>query len=409
MEQGLPTWRKYALSTPPSRSVLWEATFSGFPAGKLVTLPSGLVLTRASAATVQTGTSTVDTTPGVNEARIGRRLDAAALALVIEEARTNIAFGSSSLATAPWAKVFGGETVSNNAAVDPSGASGAARLLTQAIADSGVFDNQNVATGVTYAVSCWAKRNVAADQAIRLRITLEAGVSNQYVNVTAGAAWGRTAGVLTVTLGGVTTADPLVGSSAAAVRDVLLYGVQLEAGTFPTEVIVTTGGNATRVSDQLYLPSALVPTKVVDGGRIGIYQRFRPKCSSANLGTFAGLWSIDGNNQAFVRKSTGMVNVYVAGVAFNSTVAPSWALGDTVETWIEAGGGTLNTRILYRVNGGAVVTLGTSGAPQGTLVNSSSLKIHSTGAGPTGGQTDMSVWLEEVRCFRAGVRPGWAS
>ena len=110
---------------PDAGPILWSADFTALPAGAAPTLPASLVLRRASAATVQTGTSTVVTQGiGPDIARIGRPTDADPLGMIIEEGRTNLIADGRDLGTARW-QAGSAATVTLNVSIGPDGANSA--------------------------------------------------------------------------------------------------------------------------------------------------------------------------------------------------------------------------------------------------------------------------------------------
>jgi hypothetical protein len=114
---------------PDAGPILVAFDFTTLPPGPAATLPGGLILRRASAATVQTGSSTVITAGiGPDVARIGRASDADPYALVFEEARTNLVPDSRNLGASSW-MASSMTTLTLDAAVGPDGVASADRVV----------------------------------------------------------------------------------------------------------------------------------------------------------------------------------------------------------------------------------------------------------------------------------------
>lgn len=361
----------------------------------------GLTLTRASAATVQTSASEVVTSGiGVDDPRVGR------YGLVIEEARTNYNPYARSLATADgW--TAGTVTYSADALVSPDGTTSADREEIAAAA-FGRYRTILTATSTTTA-SMWRRSGTSTPKSHAWYIADGANVAvNQ--NDALSTAWERSVLTLATPGGGVAPINTCDGrllgppyNLTQGARDVAIDLVQVEVGKFATEAILTTGAAATRAGDKLAIDTS---ARLVRSGRIGIETRFVPKFANTDItGSWAYRWSMDGNNQAYLQKSDNKIRVWSNGVSFTTTSGPSWSAGDTVDMWIEAGGGSLVTRVVYRVNGGAATVLGTSGAPQASLVSGTGVSFLSE----VTATSQSSSWVQRIRAYAPGRRPSWAA
>lgn len=382
------------------RPIIWEAALDVLPLStsanaadlRAALAAMGLTLTRASSATVQTSASEVVTTGiGVDDPRVGR------YGLVIEEARTNLFPSARSVA---GIAVGSNDTISANYAAGPDGVASADRHQILSAGYSNYFVPGSLAART---FSVWIRHATASGPsciAIEGSSALNSTADVRTVDTT----WQRVslyrASGQYYLLNDGRTNYP--GTTAGA-RDVVIDIVQVEAGAFATEAILTTGAAATRAGERLAIDTS---ARLVRSGRIGIEIRFVPKFANTDItGSWAYLWSLDGNNQAYLQKSDNKIRVWSNGASFTTTLGPSWSAGDTVDMWIEAGGGSLVTRVVYRVNGGAATVLGTSGAPQASLVSGTGASFLSE----VNTTSQSSSWVQRIRAYAPGRRPQWAA
>lgn len=323
----------------------------------------GLSHTRGSGATVQTGTSAVVSGLGTDVAGIGRALDADALGLVIEEARTNLALYAASVCDGHWAKLNGDETVATNAAASPDGTNTAGSL---ACAGSfrGVGDVSLTFAVATYTSMIWARAQ-SATQKFRHRMPLAVGVSNQWgADITLSTAWTRTAYTTSVTGGGSTNAPVVTTDAANDATSLYLWGGQIEQAAWPSELIITTAASATRPGARLWHPSL---NQIMTGGRLSMRAVLQAKGATADYATSPYLWRANATNYATISNSTGAVTITLNGASYTTASGVTWAQGDVLDIRVMAGGGVANSIVKVGKNGGALTTLGTSGAPQAAI------------------------------------------
>ena len=337
--------------------VLWSADFTTLTPGAVATLPGSLVLTRASAATVQTGTSTVVTAGiGTDVARAGRRLDADTIGLVLEAERTNGAFNNSRNSTRNNAGT-GTETANQTG---PDGTANAARDAIGAGQYSTYWQNPlngpyTVGQPVTWSV--WAK---LASGSAPGRIEYNSAGWGQ-VAVTVGAAWGR----VSYTTNATTTSNlgliPTTGRDGTA-RDNYTDLGQIESGAWASEAIVTTTGSATRAGERLYLASA---APYVNAGRLTLAISCRPKAARDKYAAAMRVWT-SGTDYAEINPTTGVMTVSIGG-STNTTAA---------------------------ITGSALGNVSTAGALD-LLCNGTS--------------NQLSAWITRMAAYRANQRPAWAT
>lgn len=398
--------------------IIWDLDFTPGGPVALTTSPEtiaaaqaylsarGASLTRASAATVQTSASTVYTAIGVDQPRVGL------YGLVVEEARTNRVPVSRDRTS--W--TAGGFTYTADYAVSPDGTAMAPRNY-GASGGFGRYVSPSVSSSTTYIATQWARRGV-------LGVASSIGHYIQDGTTAAGAAathdltdsWARYA-TPTLTTGGTTTGmtysacegRALLGLSASA-RDAVVDFAQVEAGKFATEAIITTGAAATRAADKL----STLSSRVVRDGRIGIELEFTPKAATLAEQIDAAGW----NRQLHIANAlhytsldcnTGKITVSIGG-SFTTGTGLTHAAGDTHNLWIEAGGGSLVTRIVWRKKSaggsyGAATVLGTSGAPQGAHTSAGNCHFMADSSG----NYYLTSWLQRIRAYAPGRRPAWAA
>ena len=389
--------------------VIWDAALSALPLstttnaaelrGRLAAL--GLTLTRASAATVQTSASTVVTSGiGVDDPRVGD--GGYGRGLVLEESRQNITPNARS---ASGFALGTGTTPTTDYAAGPDGTVAADRYQV----NSGGFSSYYVAASAARTFSVWVRHATGTGTSC-IAIEGSSYPASLADTRTVDTTWQRvsiykTGGLYYVLQDG---RNVYPGTSAGA-RDVVIDLVQIEAGAFATELILTTGAAATRQPDRVLLDSA---ARIVRGGRVTLNARMALKGSIGGSNDYAAdpyLWRYDGSNYASINRTTGAITIVIAGASYTTASGLTAARGDVVDYWIEAGGGSLQTVVKARkstdggVTFGAVTTLGTT-SPQGTHPSATSMDLLSN-AGTAG---HLSCWLQRFRAYSPGRRIQWA-
>lgn len=365
--------------------------------GAITTLPGGLLLTRASAATVQTGTSTVVTAGiGTDVARVGRRLDADSIGLVLEPTRTNLIADARDVSTGTWF-VGQGTATHPGTPVGPDGAS----LTSREILSAGQYGQ--IRTGQTWTgsatMSAWIRTTSGAAGNGQIYVwdgatfapsllTLSGTWTRYSVTRAAGSAGGQFSPCDARSL----------GAGAPGALDNLLDLMQGEQGAWPSEAIITTGASVTRAGERLYHPAA---SALVHYGRLSIALSFRPKSTLANADGVQRLWT-SGSDYAELA-TTGVLTVSIGGVT-NTTAALSWAQYDSVRIFVAAGGGVASV-VSYTVNAGAAVHPTVTGSALGTVSTVGALELLNDGAGTPAKQ--LAAWVTALEFYKSGDGPSW--
>jgi len=379
---------------------LWIADFTTLPPGACPALPGMLAHTRASGATVQTGTSAIVSGLGTDVAGIGRALDADALGLVIEEARTNECPVSDPYT---WSR----SDASATHAIGPDGAVSALEITDSSATGLGyaVRDITKSTPSAVYTGSQWYC-DVSGAVNTKIGVNPNNTVGGMLVTRPIPAGWRRNVG--TGAVSSTPSGNFVVIPAYPGVADVgaaRFAFAQFELGSFATEAIPTTGAAATRSGARVWHPYAPM---LVDRGRLSMEIRFRPKGARSQYPAAKGLFFVPGGpyDQSYVSAGGGLV-VQIAGASWTHSTALDWAANDVVDLWLEAGGGAMQSVMKYRRNGGSVTTL-VSSAPQASI----------DVAGGYQRQIDLlnfsntlhfSSRVERLATYAQGCRPEWAS
>jgi hypothetical protein len=273
-----------------------------------------ITFTRASTATY-VGANGLIKTAGEDEPRFDHDpTTGESLGLLIEESRTNLIPHSQELNAATWNKYFG-SSISANYAVAPDGTQTADRIIFDGSPSGQVTHNLSGLTiGQQYVFSAWVKSDGSSNSGCSLYVN---GTSIQIIPTSE---WQR---IYVVRTAAGTNENPLFLCGAA--NSFLVWGVQYEAGSFPTSYIPTSGSTATREKD---LPT--IETSSIDfhdfsqGGEGTLLCEFRNDDSNGsdiavsfsgdthNGATFVGLGS-DTNNNQFVRNRVNTTNTVLIG------------------------------------------------------------------------------------------------
>jgi hypothetical protein len=377
---------------------------NGSNSATLRTLLDRVSVARASSTTVQTAIGAlVASSIGVDDPALGDF--GYGQGLIHWPSRTNRVINATTFGGADWSVGSGATRTSGKS--DPTGGTGAYEI-TATSGNFGLAETIQTGSDTRLFGSLWlraASASVAGDNLFRATAATRA-----YDTVAVPTTWVRRI-LDSGTMAAQSTAIVLVdgrdfsasGGSAAGARDHFVYGVQREAGTYATDLILTSGAAATRAGQQIKLAT----TGLFSAGRFGMWLRYVAGCSigGSNDETAAMRFAtIDANNFVSINQTTGVPTVTVAGAGFTASSGATNAIGDVVDLWVEAGGTSLQTVVKARKNGGATSTLGTSGSPQGAITEPSTMDLLCNGTA-----SQLPGALQRVEVYAAGSRPSWAA
>ena len=259
-------------------------------------------------AQLSVGPYPLDYTPTTSAAVYGPRFDydpvtLAARGLLIEEQRTNLLLQSEAFGTSPWTNGGTAPTVTADAGASPSGEATADRIQFPAAA-SYRYQNATLVSGTVYTISVYAKSYSGTDQVFRLTVNDFAGNSS---DLTASGTWQRFTFTFTASSNS-SVAFGLRTGTAGAASDILIWGAQLEAGSFATSYIPTLASSVTRSADVATVNTLSPFYNAVEGTLFGEYDTFgvssSPYIAEFNDGT--------ANNRITSYVSSGTQRMYVA-------------------------------------------------------------------------------------------------
>jgi hypothetical protein len=358
-------------------------SFAGVSAGAW-TQVWGLTLTRASSATVRTGTSTI-TTSGIttNVARVGKRLDADTPGLLIECARTNLCKSSEDPTSADW---LAGVTV---VTTRPDGTPPDTTLNTatkHAVTAAGYsrYAQFSATTGVKHTYSQWHQSPSGS-------ITARWQVGSATATYSCTTSWARVTGAYTTT--GVIHYLTIAVTDAQTVRT---WGHQVEVGEFESSYIQTgLAATATRAGERL-----VVTTNTTTSGRLKFAFDAAMLGSSSEYATDGATASFcygDANNGLSWNASTRVLTVTANG-STNTCTLTAWSRYDVIGVSVSAGANSA-TVVKMRINGGAPSTLTITGSALGNFT-AASLDLFCEGTSKQSSCRIQSIYLET---------PAWAA
>jgi hypothetical protein len=174
--------------------------------------------------------------------------DSSCPSLKLEPQRTNIFVQSEYFTGGDW-DLNAGTTLTDNYATSPEGVQNSTRYV--GTGASGLGDKYTLVNGTQYTISAYVKSNTGTTQNCRL-IGDSSNVSSDLEVTTE---WTRIQ--YTWTSGGLTNkTNGIFRDSSNNDIDILIFALQLEAGSYPTSYIPTYGSSVSRVADASEITSA---------------------------------------------------------------------------------------------------------------------------------------------------------
>ena len=327
-------------------------------------LDDDITFSRASNATY-VGSDGYIKTAGNNVARFDYDKDSNSKGLLIEEARTNLIPYSENFAHADWVKT--NTTIATSGETDPSGGTGAYKMVSDnATEQQYIYDNMSFTSGSNYTISVYVKPS--GNDFVRLGLGGGAfgGNTRAFFNLATGQVattkaqvisagieecgngWFRIHATALATVTASTqayiflaSADDTDNNTGDGQSGTILFGSQVEQGSFPTSLIPTTGASASRSGD----------VAKVDGTA---FSRFYKQ------GT-GGAWLVDSTEMGEDR------------TAQTSPFAVYESSSSKLRVGPKVGGGATNTIAAYYQDGGDMIY--SAGSSLGTVTKGVKSKI----------------------------------
>ncbi len=388
-------------------------TAASFLTATAVDNPAGLVFTRDTISTVQTSDTTLDKTPGINEACIGNRTAILSKRGLVLQGLTFQRFGDAA--------------VPNNSPNNIQ-TTGAGRWTPGTAGSTAVYDAMLESTTLNVpAVGGGAPAGGGYSNYATILSSTAPTCFSFWGDATRAKVSDGTTAVFAVQQGskGVIRKGSLIATTFVFIEDRTFYGftgsgygprvfhhAQYEHGDFPTESIST--GQTARRSDRLSYATG--SDLIATNGQIKFFARFAPKFASTQQVNYSAsstaLWQ-DGfhlfswgavlatpANYAFIKDSDKKLRVKLAGGSeYTSTNAMSWSQYDDVEVFVALGNNVASVA-KYRVNGGAwidlvLATIADVPAPSTAAIHFfiNSVVTHASGASDTGA---LVCWLHRL-------------
>lgn len=306
--------------------------------------------------------------------------------LLLEPQRTNLALRSQEFDNASWFK-FGNASglapvVTSNAGTAPDGTLTADRLQFNCVgttsSDRSILSQPSIPAtiGSSYTMSFYVKAFAPSEVGKQLRIALEQGGISSVITLTAdyqriiftGVASATTLNFLVETRGTFTT---------NTTADVLLWGAQVELGTYATSYIPTTSASVTRNGDEMVV-SNLQSNSILSSTGLTYFMEFS-KRNLPSADAYPRLENLTGND--------------IIGISTNST--------ELIASIRIGGGSFVNTPILSAYNNQLVkVAFSLNGTTLKIFVNGSLALTTTASASSIYERLDIKTTLDKDQRYK---------
>jgi len=367
--------------------------------------------TRASTATF-VGSDGLIQSAAINQARFDHDpVTLASKGLLIEESRTNLILRSQDFSNVAWTKA--NSTISGTLYTDPSGTSTANELVEDIL--SAAHNCQQLGgtatIGVTYTFSIFVKRKDTSNQFMLIGATGLVNASFMSVNLTNGVTatgigspaapinvsstaypngWYRVQFSVIATLAAAITLDIRLSRDGTwanrsylgdGVQSSLIWGAQVEAGSFPTSYIPTTTASVVRSQDLCSIAS--IASFYGSGvGTILVGSQFNGTVSLVGL---CGFFS--GTNQVAISRLPNNTRATTFGTVPSLTIN-SGTLASTL---------FVKSAFAFNTNDGSFANNGVSA---GTSTSVGIPSVNTFGIGTNGSQPMQSGTISEIKVFK---------
>lgn len=286
------------------------------------TLPSFLSIASSTTnRTSQISATSIRTGFGANAAR-ARSVDGSTFGLSIENAATNYCKGSNGDFNSNWSVGSGAITISS--ATDPGGGSSNCSLndTSNSVASFMLLGGLSIPGNGVYTTSMWIKSLTTGQTSININLTgiaslVHNGIDSNWTKITATNTASSTSGNI--------VAQPL--NSAALTGIMQSYGLQLEAGKYPTSTLLTNGSTAARNADVLSIPS---PTSLFPSGYFDVQFTFAPNYANTEQTSDHSLLWFDSSNSVYLQQSTSKIILKLGGSAIITSSALTWSRNQSI-------------------------------------------------------------------------------
>ena len=291
--------------------------------------------------------------------RIEYNTDGTAKGLLIEEARTNLIVNSEDFTAASWAGKTQ-HTGQANAAISPAGTQTATRITSTGV-DPYIFQFTPVTAGNDYVLTVWLRGigNTVGRAPKVWFISSSGTISSTFDSTPLTNSWQKYTVTGSCTASGtvLTRIDFDDSGLSANGEQIDVWGAQVEAGSFPTSYIKTTGATATRAADVASIGvgefgySKAAGTILIEHNRLSASLSADLFMAATNSSFNPSSFGIHGSSTLFgyVRANSAYVGTVSFGATNNETTKSAFSFGDS--------------NVLGCSNGGVVSASSLSGYP----------------------------------------------